>query len=284
MPNLQDFKFDSNAVIQAIIMSPPGKGKTSLAATFPRPNFFDCDGKVEVARNPRFLRRYGSRSILYQKFPEPTIANPKIIPTAYGKMCSYFDEWMSPGKRDQFDTWVLDSGTTFSMIARCQALYILGKLQRSKTLEKAQREGMEAMEQQDWGAERSLVEKFVKQLLDTGKHVLLLVHEKEVVKGGITEIVPLFTGDSKTVIPAMFKDIWRLTPWNVNNQPTMKLVASPLGNYQTRSELGLDEVIDPDYDKIVARLRQLQTEALSTSASGGIPAAASQSATVSATP
>lgn len=282
MPNLQDYKFDKDAVIQAIIMSPPGKGKTSLACTFPRPNVLDCDGKVEVARNPRFLKKYGSRSILYEKFPEPAVANPRIVPTAYARMCTYFDECMSPAKRNTFDTWVLDSGTTFSMLARCQALEILGKMNRSKTLDKAKTFGMEAMEQSDWGAERSLVEKFVKQLLDTGKNVLLLVHEKEVVKNGITEIMPLFTGDSKTVIPAMFKDVWRLTPWMHLNQPTMKLTATPLGNYQVRSELGLDEVIDPDYDKIMTRLRELQTQAMPP-VSGGIPATAPQGATVPAT-
>lgn len=286
MPNLNTYQFDQNAVIQAIIMSPPGKGKTSLAATFPRPNFWDFDGKVEVARNPRFLRKYGVRSILYEKFPEPAVANPKILPTAFAKACEYFDQQMRPGYRDKWDTAVIDSGTTLSMVARCQALMILGKLQRSKTLEKAQNFGMEAMEQSDWGAERSLVEKFVKQLLDTGKNVLLLVHEKEVVKNGVTEIMPLFTGDSKTVIPAMFKDIWQLRPTVVNNQPTIKLVASPVGFVQVRSELGLDEVIDPDYDKIIARLRQLQNDALAASqpASGGIPAAAPQGATVPAIP
>lgn len=280
MPNLNTYQFDQNAVIQAIIMSPPGKGKTSVAGTFPRPNFFDIDGKVEVCRNPRFIRKYGVRSILYEKFPEPAIANPRIVPTAYAKLCAYFEEWMSPGKRNQFDTWVIDSGTTLSLIARCQALMILGKLQRSSTLKKAQEAGMEAMEQQDWGAERSLVEKFIKQVLDTGKNVLLLVHEKEIVKNGVTEIVPLFTGDSKTVIPAMFKDIWQLRPTMLENKPAIKLVASPIGYVQTRSELGLDEVVDPDYDKIITRLRSLQIDALS--ASGGIPAAAQQGATVPA--
>lgn len=282
MPNLNTYQFDKNAVIQAIIMSPPGKGKTSLAATFPRPLFWDFDGKVEVARNPRFLRKYGVRSIIYEKFPEPAVANPKLTPTAYAKACLFFDEWTKPGKLSQWDTAVIDSGTTLSIVARCQALMILGKLQRSKTLAKAQEFGMEAMEQSDWGAERSLVEKFVKQLLDTGKNVLLLVHEKEVVKSGVTEIMPLFTGDSKTVIPAMFKDVWQLRPTVVANQPAIKLIGSPLGNVQVRSELGLDEVIDPDYDKIIARLRSLQNEALS--ASGGIPAAASQGATVPAIP
>lgn len=286
MPNLRDFQFDQNGVIQAIIMSPPGKGKTSLAATFPRPNFWDFDGKVEVARNPRFLKKYGVRSILYEKFPEPAVADPKKLPTAYANACRYFDLWMSPGKREQWDTAVIDSGTTLSMVARCQALHILGKLQRTKTLAKAQEFGMEAMEQGDWGAERSLVEKFIKQLLDTGKNVLLLVHEKEIVKNGVTEIVPLFTGDSKTVIPAMFKDVWHLRPGIQNNQIVTKLVAEPIGNYQIRSELGITEILDPDYDKIAAQIRTRQQEALAVAASisgpGGIPVPATQGATVPA--
>ena len=63
LPNLKDFVFDENGIIKAIVMSEPGKGKSTLAGTFPRPNFWDFDLKIGVLRNPRFLRLYGNKSI-----------------------------------------------------------------------------------------------------------------------------------------------------------------------------------------------------------------------------
>lgn len=272
MPNLQNFTFDEKAKIKAIIMAPPGKGKTTLAGTFPRPNIIDFDGKVQVLRNPRFLKLFGARSIEYEQFPEPAIRDYRAIPIAFDNACRYFDTWMSPAKRDQFDTWVIDSGTSLSFVARAKALYVLGKASpkpRSNTLEKAQQSGLALMEQSDWGAERSLVEQFCRMVLDSGKNVLINVHEKEIEKGGVTQTVPLFTGDSKVVIPSMVPDVWHLRDGVLDNKPCVKLVASAIGSYQIRSELGIDEILDPTYDKIVARIRELQRSA--NSGPGGIP-------------
>lgn len=289
MPNLKDFKFDENTRIKAILMAPPGKGKTTLAGTFPRPNFFDFDAKIGVLRNPRFLNLYGSRSIEYKQFPEPAIRDYRAIPSAFDAACMYFDEWMKPAKRDQFDTWVIDSGTSLSFVARAKALYVMGSKPasggkpRSSTLTNAQQSGLALMEQSDWGAERSLVEQFCRMVLDSGKHVLINVHEKEIEKAGVIQTVPLFTGDSKVVIPSMVGDIWHLRDGVVNNRAVIKLVANPIGTYQIRSELGLDEVYEPDYDKIVARIRALQNQSNSFG-SGSVPAPATQSALVSATP
>ena len=284
MPNLRDFKFDENGVIKAIVIAEPGKGKSTLAGTFPRPNFFDFDLKIGVLRNPRFLRLYGPKSIEYKQFPEPAIRDYRAVPSAFDAACRYFDEWMVPGKVSQFDTWVIDSGTLLSMIARAKALYVMGKSfigskPRSQTLERAQQSGLALMEQSDWGAERSLVEQFCRMILESGKNVIINVHEKEIVKDGVTRTVPLFTGDSKVVIPAMVPDVWHLRDGVQNGKPCLKLVASPTGTYQIRSELGLDEVYDPDYDKIVARIRELQRQA---NAAGGIPVAAPQGAKVPA--
>ncbi len=262
MPNLQQFQWDVNGVLVAILMAPPGMGKTFLAGTFPRPNFMDFDKKVAVLRNPEFLRQFGSKSIEYEQFPEPALANPKFVPTAFDNACRYFDRWMAAGKRETFDTWVVDSGTSLTMVARAKALYVLGQTNRSKTLDKAQKYNMQVMEQADWGAERSLVEQFCRMIVESGKNVLINVHEKEIEKGGVTSTVPLFTGDSKVVIPSMVPDVWHLRLGLKDNKTIRVLVGEPTGNYQIRSEMGIDRIEEPTYDKIVARIKQLQTEAI----------------------
>jgi hypothetical protein len=285
VPNLNTFTFDKNGVIKALLMAPPGKGKTTLALTFPRPNVMDFDGKVSVGRNPWFIKNFGIRSIEYEQFPEPAINNPKLIPVAFDNACKYFDKWMAPGFRDKFDTWIIDSGTSLSMVARAKGLYVLGKAGRSKTNEKASQTGMAVMEYADWGAERSLVEQFCRMILDSGKNVIINVHEKEITKDGVMQTVPLFTGDSKTVIPSMVPDVWHLRDGVKDNKMIRVLVAEPIGSYQIRSELGIDRIEEPSYDKIVARIKQLQDEAVALTSGVGIgPTPASQPAIVAAKP
>lgn len=264
MPNIRDMTFDSNGIlIQAVLMAPPGKGKTTLAGTFPRAVFWDFDGKIGVLRNPWFLRAFGLRSVEYETFPEPAISHGNIVPSAFDNACRYFDKWMSPNFINRADTFVVDSGTTLSMVARAKALYVLGKTKRSKTLDrKVEFAGMEVMEQTDWGAERSLVEQFIRMLLESKKNVLINVHEKEVVKNGVTQILPLFTGDSKVVIPAMVKDVWHLRDGVEANKLVRVLQAEPIGDYQLRSELGIDRIPEPTYDKIISRIKDRQVEAL----------------------
>lgn len=265
MPNILEFKYDTTGiVIQAVIMAEPGVGKTVLAGTFPRPNVLDFDEKVMVMRNPEVVKKYGLRSVLYQSFPEKGRNSMGFVtvPNALDDACRYFDDWMKPGKRDQFDTWVIDSGTALSEVARNKALYILGAANRSKTFAKAQSVGAAVMEQQDWGAERSIVEQFIRMVKESGKNVVVNVHIKEILSdaGVVIQRVPLFTGQSSKVIPSMFKDVWLYKNQGVG--PTFKriLTSTPDGIDVIRSELGIGTLENPTYDSIISRIRSLQEE------------------------
>lgn len=265
MANIIEFQYDSNGVvIQAVVMAEPGVGKTVLACTFPRPNVMDFDGKVMVMRNPEVVRKYGLRSVEYESFTEKgrNSMGFVITPNAIDDASRYFDKWMKPGKRELFDTWVIDSGTALSEVARNKALYLLGAANRSKTFAKAQLAGAAVMEQADWGAERSIVEQFIRMVKESGKNVIVNVHIKEITgEGGIViQRVPLFTGQSTKVIPSMFKDVWLYKNQGVGQTFKRILTSTPDGIDIIRSELGIGTIENPTYDLILARIKSLQDE------------------------
>jgi len=243
-------------------MALPGIGKTWLLCTFPRPNILDFDGKVGVARNPSFVAKYGIRSIEYQTFSEKTRLHGYIAShNAYDDACRYFDLWMAPGKRDQFDTWGLDSGTFLTEASRAKALIVLGGAKRSGTHDSAMRTGMAVMQQQDWGGERSLTEQFIRMVKDSGKNVVVNVHQKEILNdsGMRVAVKPLFTGASADVIPSMFKDVWHLTVQGAGSTLKRILNAEYDGIHIVRSELGIGVIENPDYDSIIQRIRERST-------------------------
>lgn len=285
MPNIQDKPLTEKIDrIVAIVMSPPGGGKTFLAGTFPRPNFLDFDQKIMVLRNPAFISQHGMKSVEYGQFLEKSYANPNLAPNAYDDANKYFDLWMQPAKVNTFDTWVIDSGTSLSEVARRKGIYIVGSRKLSGSLASLITHGAPIMEQNDWGMERQLLEKFIRMVINSGKNVLINVHEKEVTNdaGFVTAIKPLFTGQSADIIPSIVPDVWVLDQVMKDNKLTRILTGSPYGKYRIRSELGLDQVIDPTYDKIVDRMKELQRLAISLSQKNNGSTGASQPATVAA--
>lgn len=277
MPDLSTLDMTEEA-IQAVVMGRSGTGKTWLAGTFPRINVLDFDGKLGVLRNPGFVKSYGLRSIKYETFSDTKrLKGMAVDHFAFDAACAYFDEWMKPAGKwrnlqtgeieptsvNDFDTWVIDSGTSLTEVARNKALIVLGGSGRSKTFASAKATGMAVMEQQDWGAERSLVEQFVRMVRSSGKNVLLLVHEAETTNkdGILISVKPLFTGQSKEIVQSMFKDVWGLKVQGVGTTLKRVLKTNYDGISSARSELGIGDIDNPDYDKIVSRIRELTTQA-----------------------
>lgn len=272
MPNTKDL-IPESSIIQAVLMGAPGSGKTWLCGTFPRPNFFDFDGKVGVVRNPDFVKRYGIRSIEYGQFSEnKRIKGITFTHNAYDDACMYFDKWMAPALVGTFDTWVVDSGTHLDDASQNKALIVLGGSKRSTTQDRATKTGLVMMEQQDWGGKRSLTEQFIRMVRDSGKNLIVNVHQKETYgEGGILQSVqPLFTGQSTTVIPSMFKDCWYLKVQGAGVTSKRILIAEYDGITMARSELGIGTIEDPDYDKIIARIKSRAAEALTASTQSAV--------------
>ncbi len=210
-------------------------GKTEGAATFPRPNFICCDPDgLETVLSPGFKTRHPNvrlEDVHYEYFTE-TKRDARGVNTqheAYDNACRYFDACMKGGKwksangkeytvgPDLFDTWVLDSATTLITLAMNKAVQLLGDPSfagkaLSNTFKAAQFRGLIVPKQQDFGAERSLTEQFVYMLRTSGKHCVVLCHERENTNeaGQVDEIVPLLTGQSVERIPLMFSNVCRL--------------------------------------------------------------------------
>ena len=212
MPNTIDWEPASKVI--ALVYGRFKTGKTWGALTFPRPNVIDLDRGIATSRNPEFVKKYGMRSIEYDQFKDKY--GPGGVPLthdAFDTACVYFDKWMKPGYVEKFDTWVLDSGTTLSRAAMHKAIILLGGSSlsiKSATHTEAKATGLVVPRIQDYGAERSMVTQFIQQLVESGKHVLVLCHEREIMgdSGRTKSIVPLLTGKGVEEIPLMFDEVW----------------------------------------------------------------------------
>lgn len=200
-------------------------GKTAGAATFPRTRFIEVDPNgADTLINPQLEAKYGfSKNVVDVFIPPPDKRSARGVTVehlAFDACCRYFDDSMAAEKRDSFDTWVLDSGTSLSEVARNKGIILLGGKDfgpkpMSLTQSNAMKTGLQLPRLQDFGAERSLVEQFVDMLLDSGKHVILIAHEKEEWEGEgenqrLVGIVPMFTGQSVEKIPLKFSEVYNL--------------------------------------------------------------------------
>lgn len=233
--------------LKALVFGRYKTGKTAGAATFPRPNFMDFDGGINVLKSGWWQKSHPGLKIIYEGFAEKQRDKVGVVllPRAFDDACRYFDEWMKPGKVEQFDTWIIDSGTSLSALASNKAVYLLGgRLGRhafSETHKHALATGLLAPVIQDFGAERSLVEQFVDMVMLADKHLLLLCHERESINkaGAITEIVPLLTGQSVEKIPLKFDEVYRLRVKPEGNEIRRTLQTQPDSATRVGSRLGL---------------------------------------------
>lgn len=214
---------------QVLVYGSGKVGKTWGAYTFPRAISMDFDRGIAVMRNPEFVKKHGlNKLVFYEHFKERDMASRGVPKSHNGfdDACLFFDEWMKPsgfwtdrttGKRystgrEQFDTWIIDSGTTLSILAVYKAIILLGAKKLSQTHADAMASGLIIPRIQDYGSERSLVEQFVDMILSSGKNVVFICHEKEVTddQGSVIRIEPLLTGKSSEVVPLKFDEVYNL--------------------------------------------------------------------------
>lgn len=244
MPSTKDLQIGS--LIQALVYGRPKVGKTFGALTAPRPNVIDFDRGIAVARNPTFIQKYGLKDILYEQFYEKTLS-PRGVPTqhnAFDDACRYFDQWMAPGKRDQFDTWVVDSGTSLVKAASNKGIILLGGKSlgiTSQTHSAAVQTGVIYPKKQDFGVERSMTEQFIRMVKDSGKHVFFICHERTVTndQGEVESIHPLLTGGSVDAIGAMFDEVWNIQVYGAPPNTSHVMITQPIGRRVVGSRTGM---------------------------------------------
>src|SRR6266498_5285243 len=274
MPKLSDWKPTDK--IRVLVFGKFKTGKSWGAFTFPRCVVLDYDKGIATARNPEFVKKYGVRDIFYEQFEEGE--KFRGVPKehrAFDQSCMFFDEWMKargnwkgqPTGRDMFDTWVIDSGTTLSEFAQYKAVFVMGKMELSKSHELAMKHGLLVPKIQDFGSERSLVEQFVDMVLSTDKNVVLVCHEKELMvtpgKGQdpiTVGIVPLFTGKSTETIPLKFDEVYRLELKPVGMKDVRVLRTVPYSVVRCGSRYGLPDESPWNYETIKEHLDKIHAE------------------------
>lgn len=274
MPYLSDWT--PSDPVQVLVYGKSKVGKTWGAYTFPRPVVMDFDHGAATARNPEFVKKYGLRHIFFEEFKERQLV--KGIPqtyNAYDDACRFFDEWMKPsgkwigsdGKtypvgRDQFDTWIIDSGTTLSEFAQYKAVIVMGKMKLSKSHEEALKTGLLVPKIQDYGSERSLVEQFVDMVKGSGKNVVLICHEKEVTNdnGIVTDIVPLLTGKSAENIPLKFDEVYNLRVKKQGLNTVRYLQTSADSVRKVGSRYGIPDESPWDWDSVYKALTDIKEQ------------------------
>lgn len=256
--------------IRALVFGRYKTGKTWGALTFPRPNVLDFDKGIAVIRNPEFVKKHGMLNVEYQTFKELKLGKGGVPSdhNVFDDACRYFDSWMTPAKRDQFDTWVLDSATTLSLHAMYKGIVLLGggrgfgAKPLSHTHKEAMDTGLLFPKIQDWGAERSMVEQFVAMLLDTDKHVIVICHEKEMTDDNGTPIqtVPLLTGKSVDTVPIMFDEVWHTRRTPSGDEFKYVIQTKPEGILKVGSRYGIADGTAWNFQSVKTALDTISTE------------------------
>jgi hypothetical protein len=237
-------------------------GKTFGALTFPRPCVLDFDSGIATARNPEFVRRYGTKEIIYEQFTEGEKDKRGIVVQhgAFDSACSFFDLMMRPDNIEKFDTWVVDSGTSLSEAALNKAIVLLGDKAfsgaKSATHEQARKFGLVVPKLQDYGSERSMVEQFVDMVLDTKKHLVFICHEKEMTnpEGITTAITPLLTGKGVEAVALRFDEVYNLKATGNALTRKRELVTESDGIRMAGSRYGLANGTEFTWDAIISAL------------------------------
>ncbi len=264
MPNILDWKPSTRRAL--LVFGGFKTGKTAGACTFPRPNVIDFDGGLATIASPWWQQKFGKVPILYQTFREDDKTPLGVVktPKAFDDACRYFDAQMKPGAVEQFDTWVIDSGTTLSEATSNKGIYLLSGSRtpgaKSETHGAALKNGLIVLKQQDFGAERSMTEQFVQMLLDTDKHVVLICHEKVLYNesDAIIGIVPLLTGQSAERIPLKFDEVYRMKMQKIGLEMKRVLQTQPDGLVRCGTRLGVPDGTEWTWDALNKALQPIK--------------------------
>lgn len=254
--------------IKALVYGRSKVGKTFGAGTFPRPVFLDCDSGIATLASNDFINKHGFKGdIEYEQFAERGL-NSRGVPqtaNAFDDVCRYFDKMMKPDRRDTFDTWVVDTGTSLSQFAMNKAIVLLGgsfKGVSSQTLSEALTHGLVFPKIQDYGSERSLVEQFIGMLYATEKNFLFLCHEKEITDkdGNPVLTVPLLTGKGVEAISALFDEVWNVRTKPVGSERVVYIQTKTDGVRMCGSRTGVPTGTPWEYDAIKKVLDESRAE------------------------
>jgi len=172
----EDYLGDQGAYIKALLMGPPGAGKTRSASFWPRPIFADCEkGRMSIA----------DRGVPYAEIRSSEQMD---------QLLDLVKNECKKGAKRQFDTLVIDT---------------LDSYQRTIIAERLEKEKKEALSGwADWGHLDGKMTQFVEKLLNLPMNIVVNLHVKETTEGDdqTSQIVmaPKLKGDLRDQIAAEF--------------------------------------------------------------------------------
>jgi hypothetical protein len=132
----------------------------------------------------------------------------------------------------------------------------------SFTHKQAKSTGLIHLKMQDYGAERSLTEKFIDKVLETGKHVAVLCHSKDEYEGEgndarIVGKIPLLTGQSAQRVPLKFNEVYWIELEKVGPETKCLVRVAPDRLIQRGSRMGLPDRTEWNWKSVTTALASL---------------------------
>ena len=223
MPNAKDIKMTN---LKVLIWGEAKSGKTTFAATFPRPFFFDLDnGMLTLAgKNIEYETYNGDKG--YRKF---RIDLPKIA------------------ERNDIDTLVIDSLSTMQCFMMEEIQKLSGTFPGTPQI-------------QEYGLQIVKLRKFLYELVAYNKHVVLIGHE-QIWQDSITQetfILPLIVGKNlPNRLGNWFDEFYHMESLATKEGIVHKIRTMKSRKYSCGSRLNcLDELEEPDFNVIMAKAKK----------------------------
>lgn len=223
MPNTKDIKLTH---LKVLVWGEAKSGKTTFAATFPHPYFFDLDGGMLTlaGRDIEYETYTGDKG--YRKF---RLDLPKIA------------------ERDDIDTLVIDSLSSMHSFMMDEIQKLSGTWPGTPQI-------------QEYGIQVVKIRKFLYELVSYNKHVVLIGHE-QIWQDDVTKevfILPLIVGKKlPNRLGNWFDEFYHMEAIPTKNGLEYKIRTRKSRKYTCGTRIGnLDELEEPDFKVIMRKAKE----------------------------
>jgi hypothetical protein len=213
-----------------LFYGPPGSGKTFASLTGPPPTYsivFGGANELKTARSIDFRNKYPElEGQLYFDAVEEELGERGhfVSATAYDKAGDLISDALEAEERGdfEFNTLVIDSATglrRFAMNKAMEVNYERSKKKSDTALQRFRDANIIIPGDNDYMSEMSLTMQLMEWVFNLDKNVIVVTHQhiaKKFNRGTreniISAINPLFTGNHREFIPAIFDNVWFFQP------------------------------------------------------------------------
>jgi len=262
-----------------LFYGPPGSGKTFSSLTGPPPTYcivFGGANELKTGRSIDFRKKYPELEgqIYFDQTTEPLGERGHFVEaSAYDEACDLLDAALAAEEKGdfQFNTLVIDSATGLRRYAMNKAMevnYHRATNKGNTALKRLRDANIIIPGDNDYMSEMSLTMQFFEWVFNLPKNVVVVTHEYQVKKydrakgeSFVTGRMPLFTGNHREYMPAVFDNVWHFSP-----VPTGKSIisrAQTVGDDTTYAKTRMGGVLaqyerDVNIRDIIARFRKAE--------------------------